>query len=137
MPLQGSQIPFPLGKSQVVIKALSKEIQSDPGFNFTSGIFLQVMHYALAGHLKYNGFSVSLTIPAGCLEKYHQALETMIKAYCFDNQKESSCRCLLLETLYRNLYDSVLLSYRLATLWWTIEGCRGSMATELQTCWIM
>ena len=64
---------------------MPKEIQTDLGSNFTSGIFQQVMHQLQIKHVTSSAYHPQ---SQGALERYHQTLKTMMKAYCFNNQNE-------------------------------------------------
>ena len=86
-------IPLRNIKAKTIIKALTKfftlvgllkAVQSDQGSNFMSGIFTQVMH-----ELGINQYKSSAYHPEsqGALERFHQTLKNMIRAYCFDTAK--------------------------------------------------
>eukprot|EP00066_Takifugu_rubripes_P025346 XP_011614612.1 PREDICTED: uncharacterized protein LOC105418111 [Takifugu rubripes] len=64
---------------------LPKEIQSDQGSNFTSGLFQQVV-YELG--IKQITSSAYHPESQGSLERFHSTLKTMIRAYCFENEKD-------------------------------------------------
>ncbi len=87
-------IPLRKISSRVIIKAsikfftqfgMPKEILSDQGSNFTSGIFQQVMYQLGIKHVMALAYHPQ---SQGALERYHQTLKTMIKVYCFDNQND-------------------------------------------------
>ncbi len=89
-------IPLRKISSQVIIKALIKffthvgmpiDIQSDQGSNFTTVIFQQVMHQ-LGSKQVHVLTSAYHPQSQGAFDSYLQILKTMIKAYCFDNQKD-------------------------------------------------
>nr|XP_054757359.1 uncharacterized protein LOC129263473 [Lytechinus pictus] len=60
---------------------LPKESQSDQGSNFMSGIFQQVMKELGIKQIKSSAYHPQ---SQGALERYHQTLKTMIRAYCED-----------------------------------------------------
>ncbi|XP_041484226.1 uncharacterized protein LOC121430866 [Lytechinus variegatus] len=60
---------------------LPKEIQSDQGSNFMSGVFKQVMSELGVHHLRSTAYHPQ---SQGAIERFHQTLKTMIKAYCAD-----------------------------------------------------
>nr|XP_054769552.1 uncharacterized protein LOC129277391 [Lytechinus pictus] len=60
---------------------LPKEIQSDQGSNFMSGIFQQVMKELGIKQIKSSAYHPQ---SQGALERNHQTLKTMIRAYCED-----------------------------------------------------
>nr|XP_054761448.1 uncharacterized protein LOC129267850 [Lytechinus pictus] len=60
---------------------LPKEIQCDQGSNFMSGIFQQVMKELGIRQIKSSAYHPQ---SQGALERYHQTLKTMIRAYCED-----------------------------------------------------
>lgn len=71
-----------------VVKALSqfisvfgipKIIQSDQGSNFTSRLFTQVLQQL---HVKHNKSSVYHPQSQGALERFHQHLKSLLRAYC-------------------------------------------------------
>ncbi len=64
---------------------MPKEIQSDQGSNFTSGIFQHLMHQLGIKHVMASAYHPQ---SQDAVERYHQTLKTMINAYCFDNQKD-------------------------------------------------
>ncbi len=64
---------------------MPKEIESDQGSNFTSGIFQQVMHQLGIRHVVSSAYHPQ---SHGALGRYHQTLKTMIKAYGFENEKD-------------------------------------------------
>ncbi|XP_054867013.1 retrovirus-related Pol polyprotein from transposon 412 isoform X1 [Amphiprion ocellaris] len=64
---------------------LPKEIQTDQGSNFMSRVFAQVMkqldithHYSSAYHPESQG----------ALERFHSTLKSMLRAYCFEVEKD-------------------------------------------------
>ena len=86
-------IPLRNINAKTIIKALTKfftlvglpkAVQSDQGSNFMSGIYTQVMH-----ELGINQYKSSAYHPEsqGALERFHQTLKNMIRAYCFDTEK--------------------------------------------------
>ena len=64
---------------------LPKSIQSDQGSNFMSGLFQQVMHTLGIDQFKSSAYHPE---SQGALERFHQTLKTMMKAYCLENQKD-------------------------------------------------
>lgn len=86
-------IPLRNIKAKTIVKALvkfftfvglPKSVQSDQGSNFMSGIFQQVML-----ELGINQYRSSAYHPEsqGALERFHQTLKNMIRAYCFDTER--------------------------------------------------
>ena len=69
----------------LTLVGLPKSIQSDQGSNFMSGIFQQVMH-----ELGIRQYRSSAYHPEsqGAIERFHQTLKNMIRAYCFENEKD-------------------------------------------------
>ena len=81
-------------KACTVIKALikfftlvglPKHIQSDQGSNFMLTVFQQVMHQL---DITQHKSSVYHPQSQGSIERFHQTLKTMMKSYCFDNEKD-------------------------------------------------
>ena len=64
---------------------LPKAIQSDQGSNFTSGIFQQVM-YQLG--IKQYMSSAYHPQSQGALERFHQTLKNMMRAYCYEQERD-------------------------------------------------
>ncbi|KAI5617705.1 hypothetical protein C0J50_22774 [Silurus asotus] len=64
---------------------LPKEIQSDQGSNFTSGLFQQVISQL---GIKQITSSAHHPESQGALERFHSTLKTMIRTYCFENEKD-------------------------------------------------
>ena len=64
---------------------LPKTVQSDQGSNFMAGVFQQVL-YQLG--IKQNVSSVYHPESQGALERFHQALKTMLRAYCLEQHKD-------------------------------------------------
>ena len=64
---------------------LPKEIQSDQGSNFMSGLFQQVVFQLGAKQIKSSAYHPE---SQGALERFHSTLKNMIKTYCFDNEKD-------------------------------------------------
>ena len=58
---------------------LPKEVQSDQGSNFMSGVFQNVMYRLGITQLKSSAYHPQ---SQGALERYHQTLKTMIRAFC-------------------------------------------------------
>ena len=64
---------------------LPREVQSDQGSNFTSKIFRQVSETLGIRH----SFSSAMHPESqGALERFHQTLKAMLRAYCQDHQKD-------------------------------------------------
>ena len=87
-------IPLRNIKAQTIVKALTKfftlvglpkSIQSDQGSNFTSGLFQQVMY-----ELGIEQYTSSAYHPEsqGALERFHQTLKNMIRAYTLEFEKD-------------------------------------------------
>ena len=64
---------------------LPKEIQSDQGSNFMSGLFQQVVHQLGAKQIKSSAYHPQ---SQGALERFHSTLKTMIKTYSHENGKD-------------------------------------------------
>ena len=64
---------------------LPKSIQSDQGTNFLSGVFQQVMY-----ELGIKQFTSSAYHPQsqGALERFHQTLKSMLRTYCYEQDKD-------------------------------------------------
>ena len=60
---------------------LPKEVQSDQGSNFMSGVFQEVLRELGIKQLKSSAYHPQ---SQGALERYHQTLKNMIRAYCED-----------------------------------------------------
>ena len=58
---------------------LPKEVQSDQGSNFMSGLFQEVMYRLGVKQLKSSAYHPQ---SQGALERYHQTLKIMIRAFC-------------------------------------------------------
>lgn len=87
-------IPLRKITANVIVKALIKfftlfglprTIQSDQGTNFMSKIFQQVMYQLGVKQFKSSAYHPE---SQGALERFHQSLKTMIKAYCVENEKD-------------------------------------------------
>jgi hypothetical protein len=87
-------IPLRKITAPVIVKALikfftfvglPKSVQSDQGSNFMSGIFQQVMHQLGIRQYKSSAYHPQ---SQGALERFHQTLKNMIKAYCYDCNKD-------------------------------------------------
>ena len=87
-------IPLRNTKTPNIVKALiifftlvglPKAIQSDQGSNFLSGIFQQVMY-----ELDIKQYTSSAYHPQsqGALKRFHQTLKSMIRTYCYDQEKD-------------------------------------------------
>jgi hypothetical protein len=64
---------------------LAKEIRSDQGSNFTSGLFQEVLREL---GIKHKVSSAYRPQTQGALERFHQTLKTMLKTYCHDNASD-------------------------------------------------
>ena len=64
---------------------LAKEVQSDQGSNFMSDIFKQVMQQLGIRQAKSSAYYPE---SQGALERYHQTLKIMVRAYCMANPKD-------------------------------------------------
>ncbi|XP_070548324.1 uncharacterized protein [Ptychodera flava] len=64
---------------------LPKEVQSDQGSNFMSGLFQQIMYHLGTKQIKSSAYHPE---SQGALERFHSTLKTMMKTYCHDNQKD-------------------------------------------------
>ncbi|MDJ0933722.1 RNase H-like domain-containing protein [Breoghania sp.] len=61
---------------------LAKEVQTDQGSNFMSGLFRQVLEQLGIRQLRSSAYHPE---SQGALERYHQTLKTMLRAYCTEN----------------------------------------------------
>ena len=64
---------------------LPKEIQSDQGSNFMSGLFQQVVFQLGAKQIKSSAYHPE---SQAALERFHSTLKNMIRTYCLDNEKD-------------------------------------------------
>ena len=64
---------------------LPKTVQSDQGTNFTSNIFKQVMEQLGISHRLSSAYHPE---SQGALERFHQTLKSMLKKYCYENEKD-------------------------------------------------
>ena len=64
---------------------LPVSIQSDQGSNFMSALMQQVMHELGVQQLKSSAYHPE---SQGAIERFHQTLKNMIRAYCFEYQSE-------------------------------------------------
>ena len=87
-------IPLRNIKAKTIVRALikffslvglPKSIQSDQGSNFMSSIFQQVMYELVIKQFRSSAYHPE---SQGALERFHQTLKNMIKAYCFDTEKD-------------------------------------------------
>ena len=62
-----------------------KEVQSDQGSNFMSGIFQPVMHELGVRQIKSSAYHPE---SQGALERFHASLKTMIRAYVEQHEKD-------------------------------------------------
>lgn len=61
------------------IFGIPKVLQSDQGSNFTSGLFAQVLRQL---NIKHNKSSAYHPESQGALERFHQHLKSLLRAYC-------------------------------------------------------
>lgn len=87
-------IPLRNIKTPSIVKALVKfftlvglprELQSDQGSNFMSGIFQQVMYELKIKQCKSSAYHPE---SQGALERFHQTLKNMLRTYCTENEKD-------------------------------------------------
>ena len=64
---------------------LPKSLQSDQGSNFLSKNFQQILQQL---DIKHQVSSAYHPESQGALERFHQTFKTMMKTYCFENQKD-------------------------------------------------
>ena len=64
---------------------LPSSLQSDQGSNFMSTIFQQVMRQLGIQQIKSSAYHPE---SQGALERFHQTLKTMLKTFCFENEKD-------------------------------------------------
>ena len=64
---------------------LPKTVQSEQGSNFTPGVFQQVMSQL---GIKQNVSSAYHPQSQGALERFHQTLKSMLRAYCHEQDKD-------------------------------------------------
>ncbi|XP_072171900.1 uncharacterized protein [Diadema setosum] len=64
---------------------LPKEIQSDQGSNFMSGLFQEVMHELGVRQLKSTAYHPQ---SQGAIERFHQTFKTMLKTYCEEHSED-------------------------------------------------
>ena len=64
---------------------LPKEIQSDQGSNFTSGLFRQVVKELGIKQITSSAYHPE---SQGALERFHSTLKTMMRAFCLENEKD-------------------------------------------------
>ncbi|KAL1277255.1 hypothetical protein QQF64_023928 [Cirrhinus molitorella] len=63
----------------VSVFGIPKIVQSDQGSNFTSHFFSQVLKHL---HIKHNKASAYHAQSQGALERFHQTLKSLLRAYC-------------------------------------------------------
>nr|XP_046272302.1 uncharacterized protein LOC124073826 [Scatophagus argus] len=87
-------IPLRSLKAKVVVKelmkfcttfGLPKVIQTDQGTNFMSKVFSQVLEELAVKHQVSSAYHPE---SQGALERFHQTLKTMLRAYCLETGKE-------------------------------------------------
>ena len=64
---------------------LPKSVQSDQGSNFMSGAFQEVMFQLGIKQMKSTAYHPQ---SQGALERFHQTLKNMLRAYCLQEQRE-------------------------------------------------
>ena len=64
---------------------LPKEIQSDQGSNFTTGLFQQVVYQVGIRQITSSAYHPERQ---GSLERFHATQKTMIQTYCYENEKD-------------------------------------------------
>ena len=64
---------------------LPKTIQTDQGSNFMSKVFNQIMKEL---HIKHSFSSAYHPQSQGALERFHQTLKSMLRAYCHENDRD-------------------------------------------------
>lgn len=64
---------------------LPKEILSDQGSNFTSGLFQQVVYQLGIKQITSPAYHPESQVS---LERFHSTLKTMLQTYCFENKKD-------------------------------------------------
>ena len=119
-------IPLRNLKAKTTVKALiklftlvslPKSFQSDQGSNFMSGAFQQVMYELGIHQYKSSAYHPE---SQGAIEQFHQTLKRMFKHIVTKQvktrMKEFIFYCLLLETVFKNLFGSVLLNWFLYIL---------------------
>ncbi|XP_028835757.1 uncharacterized protein LOC114790140 isoform X1 [Denticeps clupeoides] len=87
-------VPLRSLKTEAVVKALTqffslfglpKVVQTDQGSNFLSRLFKQVLSHLGITHAVSSAYHPQ---SQGALERFHQTLKTMLRAYCWDTAKE-------------------------------------------------
>uniref|UniRef100_A0A673AE92 Gypsy retrotransposon integrase-like protein 1 n=1 Tax=Sphaeramia orbicularis TaxID=375764 RepID=A0A673AE92_9TELE len=87
-------IPLHSLKAKVVVKelikfcttfGLPKVIQTDQGTNFMSKVFAQVLEMLAVKHQVSSAYHPE---SQGALERFHQTLKTMLRAYCLETGRE-------------------------------------------------
>lgn len=63
----------------ISVFGITKVIQSDQGSNFTSHLFAQVLKQL---HIKHNKSTAYHAQSQGALERFHQTLKSLLRAYC-------------------------------------------------------
>lgn len=64
---------------------LPKEVQSDQGSNFMSGLFQQVIYELGVKQIRSSAYHPE---SQGALERFHSTLKTMIRTYCLENERD-------------------------------------------------
>lgn len=64
---------------------IPKEIQSDQGSNFMSGLFQQVVDLLGARQIRASAYHPE---SQGALENFHRTLKNMMRTYCIENEKD-------------------------------------------------
>ena len=87
-------VPLQNIRTPKIVKALIKFltlfgllrfVQSDQGSNFMSGIFQEVMFQLGVKQMKLSAYHLQ---SQGALERFHQTLKSMLRAYCFQEKKD-------------------------------------------------
>ncbi len=64
---------------------MPKEIESDQGSNFLSGVFQKAMYQLGIKHFISSAYHPE---SQGALERHHQMLKNMIRTFCLENKKD-------------------------------------------------
>ena len=84
---------------------LPREIQSDQGSNFTSGVFQQIICQLGATQITSSAYHPE---SQGALERFHSTLKNMIRNYCFENEKDwDEGVCLLMFAARESIQESL------------------------------
>ncbi len=69
----------------ISVFGIPKIIQSDQGSNFSSHLFSQILKQL---HVKHNKASAYHAQSQGALERFHQTLKSLLRAYCTEMQRD-------------------------------------------------